>query len=202
MRSPDKRFRIIFYICRIMIQETIEECFEKSFKDNLYKVQYYAYNYLKNKELSENVAQEAFLILWENRGKVNFNENVLPYLLFVTRNLSLNLLRKEKNHLAYMNYTQRQSMESLNYASLMDSSATQLYSKEIEGLLQKGMAKMPDKVKETFILCRVNGLSHKEIMDIQGISIKTIESRITIALKVLRKIFKDFIVLIIGLLLS
>lgn len=183
------------------LSNSIELLFAKTFEDNLYKVRYYAYSYLENEELAENIAQEAFLQLWQNKEKLNWSESVLPYLLTVTRNLCLNVIRKEKYHRDYVNYSKAQIRESLNYTALLNPSSVNLYSKEVEKLLAAALAKMDERVAETFKLIRLKGLSYTEAAKMQNVSKKTIESRITIALKILRKVFKDYLVFLIGILL-
>lgn len=179
-----------------------EKLFAAAFKQNLNKVKYFAYSYLKDTELAENIAQEAFIQLWKNKERINLNENVLPYLLVVARNLCLNIIKGQKCRITYANYKQQQSKESLNYAALEDSSSTSLYSKEIEQLLQAGLEKMPDTSKQAFMLSRFKNLNYQEIAQIQNVAVKTVESRMTIALKTLRKVFKDYMIFIIGWWLS
>lgn len=183
-------------------QYKIEPLFAKAFEENLYKVRHYAYSYLENEELAANIAQEAFLQLWQNKEKLNWEESVLPYLLTVTRNLSLNVIRKQKYHRDYINYSKAQIRESLNYTSLLHPSSVNLYSKEIEKLLATAMEQMDERISETFKLIRLKGLSYNQVAKIQNISVKTVESRITIAIKILRKVFKDYLVFLIGILLN
>ena len=186
----------------MFINVEYEFLFEEAYKANLCKVKYYVYSYLNDWEQAENVAQEAFYQLWKNRDKVNFAESVLPYLLFVSKNLALNILRKEGNKKAYVDYNLTRSREILNYDALQDSSATLAYSNDIEKLLDKAINKMPNKVSETFKLSRFNGLKQSEIAKKLEVSAKTVESRMGEALKILRIVFKDFIVLIMGYFIS
>ena len=54
-------------------------------------------------------------------------------------------------------------------------------------LVNKAIEKLPKKCKEIFILSKRDGLTNQEISEILNISIKTVESQITIAFKQLRK---------------
>jgi Sigma-70, region 4. len=52
---------------------------------------------------------------------------------------------------------------------------------------------MKDKVRRTFLLSRGKGLKNKEIAEIEGVAESTIEARMSHALLIMRKMFKDYI---------
>ncbi len=56
---------------------------------------------------------------------------------------------------------------------------------------------MSPLVKETYIKIRVEELKYKEVAEKEGVSIKTIERRITIATSILRKYLRDYIKMIV-----
>jgi len=175
-----------------------EKLFEEIFYSNLQKVRYYAYHYLKDKDVAESVAQDVFAALWENRDKLDFGQDLFPYMIVLTKNKSINVLRKKNNYEKFINYSQVHTKSTLNMEALKDPSSTNLYSSEIESLIKKGVKKMPEKIKSTFLLSRFSNYSNEEISKKQLISVKTVESRITSALKILRVILKDYLILIIG----
>ena len=54
-------------------------------------------------------------------------------------------------------------------------------------MINKSIEKLPKKCKEIFLLSKRDGFTNQEISEILSISIKTVESQITIAFKQLRK---------------
>ena len=56
---------------------------------------------------------------------------------------------------------------------------------------------MSPLVKETYMKIRVEELKYKEVAEKEGVSIKTIERRITIATSILRKYLRDYIKMIV-----
>jgi RNA polymerase sigma-70 factor (ECF subfamily) len=58
------------------------------------------------------------------------------------------------------------------------------------------IAALPDDLRETFLLSRFEELHYKEIADKQTISIKTVEARMSKALRILRNELKDYIAII------
>ena len=168
-----------------------EILFEKIYSSYLHKVQYFAYSYLLDFEAAKCLAHEVFTSIWDNWETLDFDRDPLPYLLVLTKNKCLNILRKHKVEIRFQDYSKKQyDNDSLNYISLADTSSTKLYHKEIEDILLKTMNEMPESVKITFCLHRFNNLKYDEIAKTLGVSVKTIEYRIMVALKILRVKFK------------
>jgi len=178
------------------------ELFEEAFKLYLHRIEHYAFSYLKNQEESESIAQEAFFALWTNREKVDFENGVFPYLITVTRNKCLNLLKRQNNRLKFEKDEVKKFKLEINYTSLSDISSVNIYSKEVEEICHKTLESVSDKVKTTFLLNRTKRFSNEEVAKIQGISVKTVESRITFCLKLLRENLKDYLVHILGFILN
>jgi len=185
---------------RINVNKGKSALFEEIYSNHLHKIQFFAYNYLQDFDSAKSLAQEVFISIWENWDAIDFEREILPYLLTLTKNRCLNLLRKKKVSQKYEDFSKNQNQESLNYLTLLDSSSTMLYSQEIEELLRKTMNTMTDKVRRTFILNRFQGLSYKDIAEIEDVTVKAIEVRIMSALKLLRVKFKDYLPLLLGFL--
>ena len=178
-----------------------EHKFKEIYKQNFNRVRFYARYYLNNEHEAENVAQEVFIVLWNNRKKFSSESEILPYLTVICRNLCINILRKRINIAKFNLYNERYSQDSMALNALYDHSSTAVYLKEINMLMEKALNKMPEKIRTTFQQCRVEGLKYEEVAVAENISIKTVEYRMSYALKVLRKYFKDYlttIILILG----
>ena len=65
--------------------------FKKIYKQNFNKIMFYAYYYLNNWYEAENVAQETFVVLWNNRNKLDKKAEILPYLTVIARNACMSL---------------------------------------------------------------------------------------------------------------
>lgn len=163
----------------------IQILFKQAFIENFPKVKYYALSYLNDEHLAENVAQDAFLQLWINKEKVDFNKSVLPYLLRLVKNNSLNILRKDKYGKAYSEY--------LNYIALNDRTSHTLYTNELIDLFDKSLLDMNKEVRETFILCKEEDYTYNKAAQELGVSPKTVEKRVSKALKILRESLKDYL---------
>ena len=68
-----------------------------------------------------------------------------------------------------------------------------LNERDITDLLDNGVALLPERCKEVFTLSRKEFLTNRQIAERMGISIKTVEAQMTIALRQLRKGMSDFL---------
>ncbi len=178
-------------------REDIEVTFREVYASYLHKVRFFAFHYLQDQQAAKCVAQEVFITVWENRDSVIFDENIMGYLLTVTKNKCLNILRRKKTESSFNNFKKDQyDRDSLNFMALKDSSSTDLYAKEVEKIFRSSVDQMPEKIKEAFLLNRFNNLKYTEIAEKQRVNIKTIEYRMMCALKILRSNLKDYLPLL------
>jgi RNA polymerase sigma-70 factor (ECF subfamily) len=80
-----------------------------------------------------------------------------------------------------------------NLSALMDESSDAVIQFQLEEHISKAFKELPDKISDSFILSRVNGLSYQEIADKKGISVKVVEYHVTQALKLFREKLKEFL---------
>lgn len=176
-------------------QLTNEKLFEEIYREHFKKVKFFAYGYLYDHEKAENIAQDVFLALWGQMENLDKNGEILPFLLVMAKYRCLNWLRREKYHEKFKKKVV--SDYDISITALSEESSTSLYYSEIENLIYTAIEKMPDKVKGTFVLSRFKNFKNREIAQLQNISEKTVEYRMSLAFKVLRKSLKDYVYLIL-----
>ena len=148
-------------------------------------------NYLHDDKVSEELVQDTFMKLWEIRETLNDQINIRNFLYTITKNNCLNYLRNQKislKHQENMKYLEMQ----FNYEAL-EKLGNYLQFEELRNKIDEAISKLPAEVIETFKLSRFEELSYREIADQQGISIKTVEARISKALRILRVELKDYL---------
>lgn len=145
-----------------------------------------AYNLLRNKEVCEDLLQELFIDFWQKRHTLHIR-SLKAYLYKAIRNRVLSYIRAEKSHEVLKGI--EDNIEALY------SPEGKLLEKEVQQALQACMQQLPDKCREIFFLSRRQYLSNREISDLLHISPKTVENQITIALRKLKIIFGDFLLI-------
>ena len=138
----------------------------------------YVYRLLGEKEDAEDVVQDLFLTLWNNRKKIAIGENVSGYLYKMARNLALNHIRTQTNYKTVLENRE----EQLSYYE-----ENPLETEEFRMALYDCINLLPGRCKEVLLLHRVKGLKQKEIADQLSISVKTIKNQIWASLQRLTK---------------
>ncbi|MEM9719676.1 MAG: RNA polymerase sigma-70 factor [Bacteroidota bacterium] len=158
--------------------------------------QYYPYlvsivlAHTQDLEMAKDVAQEVFIYLWKKREVLSIHTGLKPYLRKAAINRMLNKLKRQRFQV--LRNEEVDPSESHFAPETPETPETQLSDKELGNLIQETIDGLPEKCKLVFQLCRVEGLSHKEIAEKLGISTKTIENQMTKALKVLRKAIAQY----------
>lgn len=138
----------------------------------------YVYRLLGEKEDAEDVVQDLFLTLWNNRSKMEIEENVSAYLYKMAKNLALNHIRTKANYRSLLENQQ----DTLSYYE-----ENQLETEEFRIILYDCIDRLPERCKEVLLLHRVKGLKQKEIADQLSISVKTIKNQIWSSLQKIKK---------------
>lgn len=165
--------------------------FEEIYND-FFGVLYHLCNqYLHDERVAEEMVQDTFMKLWEIRQTLNDQVNIRNFLYTITKNNCLNYLRNQKISLKYQDNVKYLEMQ-FNYEAL-EKLGNYLQFEELKTKIDVAISNLPAEVIETFSLSRFEDLSYKEIAEQQGISIKTVEARISKALRILRVELKDYL---------
>ena len=158
--------------------------FERLFENYSQKLYRFSFSYLKSETEAEEIVQDVFMKLWENRHHLKSDTSFQSYLFTI----AFNAIRKHFN---------KKSRDE-NYAAgileyLASENASIETNPDYESLvtkLEQLIGKMPDRRKKIFIKRKQEGISVSEIAKSMNISTKTVENQITDAMNFLKKEFK------------
>ena len=165
---------------------------------------HFARTYVDDEMTAEDIAVESLMYYWENRKTLDDHSNILAYILTVVKHKCLDHLRRMRTREDFVEYLQEYETRRLNLriATLEACNPERIFSDELQSLVDKALASLPEQTRDVFIRSRYNNQSHKEIAEALGISTKTVEFHITKALKVLRVALKDYLPVFLYLLMK
>lgn len=142
--------------------------------------------YLHSRELSEEVALEIFTYIWEKRDTLEIRTTFKSFLFAAAKNKAISHYRKTQIAV----FTSLESGENL--LSDLSESYEYMENKELRELIDAAIGKLPEKSRQVYRLAWEENLSHKEIAGQLGITPKTVENHIGIALRKLRESLKPY----------
>jgi RNA polymerase sigma-70 factor (ECF subfamily) len=162
--------------------------FESLFKKHYEELISLSFNIIRDKDSAKDVVQEVFVNLWKNKGSINFGGQIKHYLFKATAHTSLNHLRSSRKLYRLEDYDQ------VKHLAANPGTETASF-KELELRSRQAIDRLPAQCKTIFLLSRHEGLKYQEIADTLGLSVKTVETQMGIALKKLRDDLKPFLAL-------
>jgi RNA polymerase sigma-70 factor (ECF subfamily) len=144
------------------------------------RLYYFSIRYLKLEENAEEIVQEVFMKIWNNRLELSAQKSLEAYLFTIARNGILNTIRKSKSEQAYLNYAKINPGKNV----LLDE---ELNFNELEKAYHQVIEQLSPRRKEIFLLSREQSLSNAEIAEKMNISVKTVENQMTSAISEIRR---------------
>lgn len=179
-----------------LIQAGDEKAFEQAFKKYARPLHAYGYTLLNDSHIAEELIQDLFLKIWDQRNTLTIHTSLKAYLYRSLHNDCMNHIRHLK---VKRNYESTMIKASDTINQLQPDNGLEF--KEIQQKLRTGMNKLPEACRTVFQLSRFEHLTYREIATQLGISIKTVENQMGKAFKILRLEFHDYLVLILLLIL-
>ena len=138
----------------------------------------YASRFFKDDFMPEDIVQEVFAKIWEDRKNIKINESAKAYLYTSVKNRSLNKIKSESIR---QDYTSR-IFENEN----LQVSESELEQEEFRNYLFQCIEKLPPRCKEVFTKSRFEDMKQEKIASSLDISLKTVKAQVGKALRLIR----------------
>lgn len=140
----------------------------------------FAILFVSDPQTAEDIVQNLFVKLWENRDRLTIKSSPKSYLYTSVRNNCLNQLRGKKKKI------QIEYGHSLELATDYEEDESEI-TKQLYKIAMMHIEELPERCRVIFTMSRNTEMTNREIAEHMNITEKTVENQITIALRKLRE---------------
>lgn len=170
--------------------------FEKLFRAHFTALCCFARKYLGDMDSSKEIVHSVFVRLWENRAEFDWEKPAKSYLFTSVYNRSMNFIRDNRRFISGEPDTlQEEITDTSEFSDTLEVA-------ELESRIKSALQNLPEKCRQVFELNRFGGKKYAEIADQLGISLKTVETHMSKALKILREELRDYLYVLLLFLLK
>lgn len=137
----------------------------------------YLTRYVGCREMAEDIVQDVFFTIWSRRTEIRITGSVSSYLLRAAKNRALDAIRHDK---VVNRFAAGVVASSDDYPGSAESELLALLE------VQEAISRLPARRRLIFTMSRQQGMTYAEIAESLGLSIKTVEAQIGLALRSLR----------------
>ncbi len=155
--------------------------FRQIFDALFYNLTKFSFSFVHSKEVATEIVDELFVQLWIKRADIMKINDLRVYLYTATKNASLNYISKKAKQIAVEPYENLQ----VQMTDLVSPEQIMI-TKEMLQKIKEAVDTLPPRCKLIFKFVREDGLSYAEVAEILGLSIKTIDAQMVIAVARIR----------------
>lgn len=163
------------------IRQGDKQEFEKLFRSSYVSLVRYAKTILKDHDTAEEIVQDLFFRLWQDRGNITIESSLNGYLFRSVHNKSLHFIEHQKvidRHAGEIAASADETAEPVTDA---------IYYSELQSKVARVLEQLPERCSVIFRMSRFEGLKYNEIAEKLSVSLKTVEANMGKALKEFRK---------------
>jgi len=163
------------------IRQGDKQEFEKLFRSSYVSLVRYAKRILKDHDTAEEIVQDLFFRLWQDRVNLKIESSLNGYLFRSVHNRSLHFIEHQKvvdRHAGEIAASAEQTTEPVTEA---------IYYSELQSKVARVLDRLPERCSVIFRMSRFEGLKYNEIAEKLSVSLKTVEANMGKALKEFRK---------------
>lgn len=163
--------------CMRVAQHDDQAAFQQIFNQFYRKLFLFVKAFLKNKEFSEEVVADVFIKLWQNRKSLPGIKNLNYYLFVTAKHAAFDYLENNKK-----NQTVDLDEVEVDFGEIRANPEELYISAEMLRQIHLAIATLPPRCRLIFRLVKEDGFKYREVADMLNLSVKTIETQMSIAL--------------------
>jgi RNA polymerase sigma-70 factor (ECF subfamily) len=176
------------------LKEGDEDTYVLLFREYYVPLCNYSRRFLGRKDLAEDIVSETFFNIWTKREILDIRTSLKAYFFQAVGKNSLYYLRKAKKEEMLEDYLVKHSTDNKGLDKFTaETPSDLLLMKDLSEKIQAGIDRLPPQQQTAFKLKRYEGKKNREIAEIMGLSVKTVEMHLAKAMLSLRTYLKDYI---------
>lgn len=149
--------------------------------DRYYKIlSLFAFRYVEDLDTAKEIVQDLFVYLFEHRDSLVITTSLKSYLYHSVRNRCLNHLKHNKINQQHLDRQEPVASDENDPEAIFRET-------ELEYRIYQVISNLPSRCRQIFRMSRMEGMKNSEIATAMNISVRTVETQISRALKTLRE---------------
>jgi RNA polymerase sigma-70 factor, ECF subfamily len=164
-----------------------ERSLETLFRSHYASLCEFAVRYVREEALAEEIVQDLFADLWARRAEWRLRGPVRAYLFGAVRNRALNVRKRQATE---RDWAEEERVSEIRVLSRdPDRADERVERQELRARVQAAVESLPERCRLVMHLRWREQMSHAEIAEVMGISVKGVEGQLTRGLRALRSLF-------------
>lgn len=174
------------------MDETLDVTYNQLFRRYYPNLLFYATRMVGDEEEAEDIVQDVFVELWKKRDSIDMGEQIQSFLYRAVYTHALNVLKHRSIADSYQSTMEEINLKRMEmYHPDNNDVIRNIENLELRRDINRSINDLPEKCKEVFKLSYLHDMKNKEIADVMGISLRTVEAHMYKALKFLRDRLKN-----------
>ncbi len=165
------------------LKDGSKDAFKQLYNQYADRIHRFAYGYLKSDFDAEELVQEVFIKLWNNRQKLDSSQNLKSYFFKIAVNTVYDFIRRKNVEQAFQEFLATESSSS-------NETWQEVVYQDMLSQIERFIKMMPEQRQRIFSLSREKGLSNDEIAEALNLSKRTVENQLYRATAFLKKNLK------------
>ena len=168
------------------MNESFDTVYQTLFRKYYPNLIFYATR-LVGDEDAEDVVQDVFVELWKRKDDIEIGQQIQAFLYRAVYTRAINVLKHRNVQDGYCAAMEEINQKRIEFYNPDNNEITRrIEDRELRKEIHDAINELPDKCKEVFKLSYLHDMKNKEIADVLGISLRTVEAHMYKALKYLR----------------
>lgn len=140
----------------------------------------FCWRYTRSRAISEDLVHEIFADLWDLKETLDPNKSLKVYLYQAVKNKAYDYLAHQKVVRKYQADQRHDPKKVVHQKKIIQEDKTFIKA------ARQAIDALPQRAQQTYVLHRQDGLTYREIAEVMGVTVKTVESQMSRALDILR----------------